>query len=92
MRGIGHWTDKAPSSEALASQVPFCYDTLQFQQWLQWVFVPQLGVLIDQGLPLPSRSDIAPLAEMWFLEQEMEQETVHLLEVIRELDALLATG
>jgi uncharacterized protein YqcC (DUF446 family) len=92
MRRIGHWTGNAPSPEALASQVPFCYDTLQFQEWLQWVFLPKLGALLEQGLPLPAKSDIAPLAEAWFLEQEIEQEAARLLEIIRELDALLSNG
>lgn len=91
MRCIGHWTGKAPPPEALASQVPFCYDTLQFQEWLQWVFLPKLGALVEQGLPLPSKSDIAPLAEAWFQEQNMEQEASRLLEIIRELDALLSS-
>ena len=30
----GLWSAQEPGMEALASQLPFCIDTLSFQQWL----------------------------------------------------------
>ncbi|HHH39621.1 MAG TPA: YqcC family protein [Sedimenticola sp.] len=89
MRRIGHWTAEPPSAEALASTFPFCYDTLQFQEWLQWVFIPRLGAVLEGRHPLPEKSDMAPLAEVWFQEQGMALEAARLLEIIRELDRLL---
>lgn len=40
LRGQSLWSAVAPSPEARASTMPFMYDTLKLQQWLQWVFLP----------------------------------------------------
>ena len=42
LRGQSLWSAVAPSPEAMASTMPFMYDTLKLQQWLQWVFLPRL--------------------------------------------------
>ncbi len=90
MRALGIWSDEAPSAQALASTAPFCYDTLQFDQWLQWVFLPRIRALLEQGSQLPGKSDIAPLAEVWFIEQEMAEEAEELVQLIRDFDRLLS--
>ena len=35
MRKAGLWESQPPPREALTSRQPFCYDTLNFSQWLQ---------------------------------------------------------
>lgn len=65
LRTAGLWEREAPGAEALASVEPFCVDTLEFPQWLQWVFLPRMSALISAGMPLPDRSGIAEMAEMW---------------------------
>ena len=35
LRDLGLWSDVRPDPEALASTMPFCYDTLELEQWLQ---------------------------------------------------------
>ena len=42
MRSAGLWGALPPSEQAMASTMPFMYDTLQIEEWLQWVFVPRL--------------------------------------------------
>ncbi|MDZ7925176.1 MAG: YqcC family protein [Marinagarivorans sp.] len=39
LKRLGEWQATPPSPAQLASQWPFCVDTLTFYQWLQWVFV-----------------------------------------------------
>ena len=39
------WDADEPSPEALASTQPFCIDTLDFPQWLQFVFLPRMRAL-----------------------------------------------
>lgn len=92
MRDLGLWSTRSPPPQALASTMPFCYDTLEFPEWLQWIFLPRLRKLLDQNLPLPAKSDIAPLAEVWIKEQELEQEAGRLLRIIREFDQMLSSG
>ncbi|HEB95682.1 MAG TPA: YqcC family protein [Sedimenticola thiotaurini] len=90
MRLLGIWSSIPPSAEALASEFPFCYDTLQFDQWLQWVFLPRIHAVLDAGAALPAASDIAPLAEVWFIEQEMAQEAARLVGLIRRFDQVIS--
>lgn len=87
MRRIGLWQGTAPPQEALKSAQPFCFDTLEFHQWLQWILIPKTREILEQDLPLPEVSDIAPLAEYRF--EQLPQETGRMLELIREFDRLL---
>jgi len=32
LRDLGLWSDERPTAEALASTLPFCYDTLELEQ------------------------------------------------------------
>ncbi|MDH5379066.1 MAG: YqcC family protein [Gammaproteobacteria bacterium] len=62
MRKAGLWEDKAPPREAINSNSPFCYDTLRFSQWLQWVFLPKVKTLLENDEILPKSSHILPYA------------------------------
>ncbi len=48
----GLWQVDTPSDEALASQQPFAVDTLQPEQWLQWIFIPKMTLLCHSEAPL----------------------------------------
>lgn len=48
LRVLGWWSESPPSAQALASREPFCVDTLEFQQWLQWIFLPRMKVILEQ--------------------------------------------
>ena len=63
LRRAGLWGDVAPGPEALASTEPFCVDTMGFQDWLQFVFLPRMHALIEAQAVLPSQCDIATMAE-----------------------------
>jgi len=89
MRRLGLWTREPPRPEALASRQPFCYDTLAFEQWLQWVFIPRMKRILEQGLELPQDSDIRPLAEEVF--SRYSADTSALLGLIRAFDELIVS-
>ena len=88
MRRIGLWQDIPPSAEALASTQPFCFDSMEFHQWLQWVLIPKTADLIEKDLPLPTVSDIATLAEHRF--EKIPHQTERLVWLLREYDRLLS--
>src|SRR5512139_290690 len=88
MRRIGLWETTPPAKEALESLIPFCYDTLKFQQWLQWVFLPKMKLAIEHQIDFPSSSNIAALAEMCFPEL-INIDTTRLLEMLRRFDELI---
>ncbi|WP_213880670.1 YqcC family protein [Pseudomonas sp. dw_358] len=64
LRVLGWWADVSPSPEALASVEPFSVDRLDFSQWLQWIFLPRMKLILEQDLPLPNASGILVMAEM----------------------------
>lgn len=63
MRLQNLWSQMAPSAQAMASTMPFMYDTLKLHEWLQWVFLPRLRAVIDAKGQLPCQSHVHPLAE-----------------------------
>lgn len=63
LRSQSLWSAVAPSPEAMASTMPFMYDTLKLQEWLQWVFLPRLRAVVDARGQLPCQSHVHPLAE-----------------------------
>ncbi|MGF2688377.1 YqcC family protein [Marinobacter sp. DUT-3] len=83
LRRIGVWENQPPSPEAFQSTQPFCVDTLEFTQWLQFVFVARLKILIESDHPLPAVSGIAPMAEEHFRGRPESGEAL-----IRELETM----
>lgn len=72
LRALGLWADISPSAEALASQTPFCVDTLTFEQWLQWIFLPRMKLILENDLELPHASGIRAMAEEVYRERLVE--------------------
>lgn len=64
LRELGVSTADRPTPEALASTLPFCYDTMDLEVWLQFVFLGRMRELLEQGDPLPETCAITPYIEM----------------------------
>ena len=90
LRQLQLWQQQAPSAEALASNQPFAIDTLSFPQWLQFVFLAKMQLLLEQQQPLPQSCAIAPMAEEYFSHQGVA--VTSLLASLAALDRLLSTG
>lgn len=63
LQSVGLWESQSPSDEQLASQEPFAVDKLAPQQWLQWIFIPRIRMLLTMSQTLPSDFSIAPYFE-----------------------------
>jgi len=87
LRRLGLWEEYPPLRGALNSALPFCYDTLNLTQWVQFVLIARLRALIETAEPLPGRCDIAPYAEEAL--RFVERDTDCLLQLLWELDRLL---
>ncbi|WP_312240008.1 YqcC family protein [Pantoea sp.] len=86
MREHDLWQNAAPAADAFNSTEPFCLDTLQPLEWLQWVLIPRMHALIAARHPLPENFAIAP-----YFEVALEQATpglAPLLLSLNQLDAL----
>jgi len=87
MRRTQLWHEQPPTPAAMASRMPFCADTLMFSQWLQFVFLPRMHMLIEANQPLPESSNIGPMAEHCLPATAGRQQ---LLDAIRAFDDLIA--
>jgi len=87
LRVLGWWSDVSPSAQALASREPFCVDTLEFEQWLQWIFLPRMKIILEQDLPLPNASGILEMAEMVYTTRQAEARTLQKL--LAQFDRLI---
>lgn len=90
LRKLGWWAEVAPSVAELASTQPFCVDTLKFEQWLQWVCLPRMKQLLENGDPLPGKSAITEMAEVAYM--EVAAETVELRKLLQRFDRLLGAA
>lgn len=63
MRVADLWQQQPPTPAAMASRTPFCADTLTFTEWLQFVFLPRMRLLVEQDQSLPQSSNIGVMAE-----------------------------
>jgi uncharacterized protein YqcC (DUF446 family) len=88
LRVHDRWDREQPPAVALDSTQPFCIDTLRFEQWLQWIFLPRMKSILEDNKPLPLRSGIFSYAECCL--KKDDPPTIDLLEIIRRFDELIA--
>ena len=89
LRRLDAWESAMPSPERLASEVPFAHDTLEFTQWVQWIFLPRFRAVLEGGHPLPTSCAITPVAEDAM--EKIAGDTEALLDAIREIDRLVTS-
>ncbi|WP_105215613.1 YqcC family protein [Pseudoalteromonas sp. T1lg22] len=58
------WQAEPIDAHLLHSGQPFCVDTLRFEQWLQFVFIVKMRVLVQNRAVLPSSIALTPMAEL----------------------------
>ena len=87
LRQLALWQPEAPSAEALASTLPFCVDTLDFHQWLQFILLVRLRQMLTLQMPLPRQIALYPMATEVY--KQSLQTHAPLLECLAELDEAL---
>lgn len=88
MQAADLWSNSPPSQQALASQQPFACDTLYFEQWLQFIFIPRMLSMIASEQPLPRDCAILPMAEESLKHKHSVKQVLALIE---SCDALLSS-
>ncbi len=83
---LGLWSNVSPSSQALSSVEPFCIDTLEFHEWLQFVLIPRMDTIIKLKQGLPYAPKIAPAAQVYM--RNNSRLTVKLIEALQTFDKL----
>ena len=85
MRAASEWEDEPPAQRLLESKQPFCYDTLTFTQWLQWLMIPRMRDILINHEELPDTSAILPYAEEFVPEHGHGRALLQLIERFDEL-------
>jgi uncharacterized protein YqcC (DUF446 family) len=88
LRCLELWENDYPADDALMSTEPFHVDTLRFTQWIQFVLIPRLKVLIEEQAPLPATSDISNYAVEAL--NGVDFPTHEILRLIKHLDTMLS--
>ncbi|MCL5048955.1 YqcC family protein [Aliidiomarina maris] len=87
LKSLQLWQSKPPAAAALRSVEPFAVDTLAFHQWLQFVMIPRMQVLIAQRHPLPDKMAVSPMAvQVYRGELKIHR---NLIACLREIDTLV---
>jgi len=81
------WQSKRPSKQALASVEPFAIDSLTFTQWLQFIFIEKIDLLLQSNLALPIRMAITPMATEYFKLQNCDSTTI--VSIINRIDLVI---
>lgn len=81
------WQSQRPSEQALASIEPFAIDSLNFTQWLQFIFIEKITALLQLNLALPSAMAITPMAVEYFKEQGGDSAAI--LAIITRIDLII---
>ncbi len=89
LQELDWWEQQPPSVQALQSQQPFCVDTLEFSQWLQWVFIPRMRSLASSEHDLPQQCAIYEMAEVVYREKGITVSNV--LSCLKNIDAAIMT-
>lgn len=88
LREQGQWRAIAPDASVFESTQPFCMDTLEPFEWLQWVLIPRMHALLDGHHPLPGSFAVAPYYEIALDSTHPARDVI--LVQLEALDALFA--
>ena len=81
------WRTSPLLASAYLSHEPFCFDTMTFTEWLQFVFLPKIRDIIDKQQTLPDKCSIAPMAEEYF--KDASEDGTRIIQLLARIDALL---
>ncbi|PJG82675.1 YqcC family protein [Caviibacterium pharyngocola] len=89
MEKLDLWQSFPPDETAFLSTQPFALDTMEADEWLQWIFIPRMYALLEGDLPLPNEIAVVPYIEEALKELDGLQE---LLDPISEIERLCKAG
>lgn len=74
--------------QAMTQGVPFACNVMTFEQWLQFVFIPKMTIIIKSDAPMPNALCLLPAAEGQFCSKTHNG----VLQIIADIDAQFASG
>ena len=83
LQQVGLWSTQTPTLKALMSSAPFACDSLPFEQWLQFIFIPKLREYLGSSRVLPNEMGLHPMGEQCFTDPKTR---VVLLPILAQID------
>lgn len=87
LKNLKLWSNQPIDPVKLQSTEPFSIDTMDFHEWLQFVFIEKIRGMIILNIELPRNTAIAPMAEFVYKD---DKEKIELIDLLREIDCLLS--
>ncbi len=85
MKRIGFWQDEPLQPEQYDFRSAFALDTMTFNQWLQFIFVPRVAQILESQGTFPTRSQVGAQA---IREYDSFPEAAQLVTLLGEFDTL----
>lgn len=85
MRNVRLWQDQPLTAEQMKFTQAFGMDTMSFDQWLQFIFIPRVRQIVDSKGNFPRASNVGAQAVREF---DGNDEAAHLVHLLCEFDAL----
>ena len=79
MKRIGYWSAEPLPEEAYDFRETFAMDTMAFSQWLQFILIPRVHQIIEEGGEFPTESMVGVQAVREFDGDENASQLVSLL-------------
>lgn len=104
MKSAELWPTTPPSQQAMHSTVPFAVDSMPFESWLAFIFIPKMQCLLDSGNKVPEMQ-IYTAAELYLnsgikgrvegfskdnADENVEQRVYSVLECLKRIDDIAA--
>lgn len=87
LKSLGLWANEPPSDEAMSDPTPFACQSMPFEHWLQFIFIPKMSLIVTERKSLPQNIALGPMAEhIWSLQPKMKS----LITIIYQLDERLS--
>ena len=89
MKRVDWWSGKAPEPERMNFHEPFGADTLAYQEWLQFVFIPRVRSIIESKGEFPPNSSVGTKAMREWDYMEHVAEGQKLIRMLNDFDDLV---
>jgi uncharacterized protein YqcC (DUF446 family) len=89
MKRIKFWSDTMIQIDPKDCTEAFCADKLAFQQWLQFVFIPNVRKIISEKEELPADSEVGLRALNEFDGMSVDPEAKELVAILQSFDQLI---
>jgi uncharacterized protein YqcC (DUF446 family) len=88
MRRIGVWQDKPLTPEQMDFKEPFGADLITLEQWLQFIFIPNVREIVAAKGKFPSGSEVADHAFREWIMWGSRNDVERLIQLLRQFDSL----